>query len=63
MILTGTDAQIVRPYKGLHVNEGYASRFDTTDAPGVLLVQIKGDAETYDGRIDRVVRCGEALRG
>ena len=30
---------------------------------GMLLVQIKGDAETYDGRIDRVVRCGEALRG
>ena len=27
-----TDAQIVRPYKGLHVNEGYSSRFDTTDA-------------------------------
>ena len=32
VILMGTDAQIVRPYKGLHVNEGYTSRFDTTDA-------------------------------
>ena len=32
VVLTGTDAQIVRPYKGLHVNEGYTSRFDTTDA-------------------------------
>ena len=32
VVLTGTDAQIVRPYKGLHVNEGYSSRIDTTDA-------------------------------
>ncbi|WP_302776474.1 hypothetical protein [Porphyromonas uenonis] len=34
--LTGTDAQIVRPYKGLLVScvrtYGYSSRFDTTDA-------------------------------
>ncbi|WP_297726009.1 hypothetical protein, partial [uncultured Porphyromonas sp.] len=26
VVLTTTDAQIVRPYKGLHVNEGYSSR-------------------------------------
>ena len=59
----GDGRTTVRPYKGLHVNEGYTSRFDTTDAPCVLLVQVEGDAETDDGRIDWVMRCGEALRG
>ena len=46
-------------YKESTIQSRASSRFFTW----ISLIQIERDAEADDGRIDRVVRCREALRG
>ena len=53
VVLTGTDAQIVRPYKGLHVKRATRLALTGTDAQIVRPYNRYSSSFDGDGRTDR----------